>query len=125
MEREVVPAATGGGVAAGAADGDGGGDDDNRRYGGESRVLSGKGALGDEARLLSSGQKWEMRKRGVCLVAVSRLLPLVGVGGFLDRVLVKQQQREEGHQIGRGGDGGASDKWNGTSHEFAEDSFDS
>ena len=119
MGTEAVPAATGGGVAAAHC----GGGEDNRGYGGECRTLGAKGALGDEARPLSHGQKWELRKKGVCLVAVNRLLPLVGVGGFLDRVLVKQQQREEGHQVGRGGDRGASDKLNDTSHEFAEDSF--
>ncbi|CAI7833491.1 unnamed protein product, partial [Closterium sp. NIES-54] len=40
----------------------------------------------------------ELRRDGLRLVHVDRLLPIVGVGGLLDCILVKQQQREEQRQ---------------------------
>ncbi|CAI6002851.1 unnamed protein product [Closterium sp. NIES-64] len=40
----------------------------------------------------------ELRREGLRLVRVDRLLPIVGVGGLLDCILVKQQQREEQRQ---------------------------
>ncbi|GJP51190.1 hypothetical protein CLOM_g10352 [Closterium sp. NIES-68] len=42
--------------------------------------------------------------RRLRLVRVDRLLPIVGVGGLLDCILVKQQQREEQRQEEEGGD---------------------
>ncbi|CAI5490440.1 unnamed protein product [Closterium sp. Naga37s-1] len=44
----------------------------------------------------------ELRREGLRLVRVDRLLPIVGVGGLLDCILVKQQQREEQRQEDEG-----------------------
>ncbi|GJP75798.1 hypothetical protein CLOP_g6198 [Closterium sp. NIES-67] len=78
---------------------------------GEGQSRAGEGRAGEGAGCSTEGGGGgkgdvdsELRREGLRLVRVDRLLPIVGVGGLLDCILVKQQQREEQRQEEEGGD---------------------
>ncbi|GJP37006.1 hypothetical protein CLOM_g21465 [Closterium sp. NIES-68] len=77
---------------------------------GEGQSRAGEGRAGEGAGCSTEGGGGgkgdvdsELRREGLRLVRVDRLLPIVGVGGLLDCILVKQQQREEQRQEEEGG----------------------